>query len=125
MADNESKVIDITNIVENMRETFVSWASAYVFAQAVATPGLTWLNLPIIRTIFKAIINAILNMLTLSAVMGTFFLNTALRKASQAQDYVDALAVKRNLPPTASEAEYEKAEQDEISAFNSFVILGN
>lgn len=126
MTDNdESGVIDITNLAESMRETFVTWATGFVIAQAVATPGFQWLAFPVIDIFFKAVVTWILNVLTLSAVMGSFFLNTSLRKSSQAQDYLAALTAKNNLPPTASDDEYEKAEQAEIAAFNSFVVLGN
>lgn len=124
MVDDKG-VIDVTNLAESLRSSFVSWASAYIFAQAIATPGLSWLALPIVNTIVKATIDSVLNILTRSAVMEAFFLNTSIRKASQAQDYVDAVTLKNNLPPNVSDADYEKAEQDEISAFNSFVTLGD
>lgn len=122
---NESDVIDITNLAESLRTSFVSWASAYLFTQTIVTPGLTWLGLPIVNTVFKFILNGILNILTKSAVMEAFFLNTSIRKASQAQDYVDAVTAKNNLPQNVSDEDYEKAEQNEIAAFNSFVVLGN
>lgn len=126
MADNnESGVIDITNLVGSMKSTFVTWASGFVFAEIVAVPGLQWLSLPLINVICKALISTIINILALSTVMEAFFLNTSIRKSSQAQDYVDALTAKQNLPPTTSNGDYEKAEQAEIDAFNSFVVLSN
>jgi hypothetical protein len=121
----ENNVVDITNVAESMRGTFVTWAINYLYAQAVVTPGFTWLSLPIISSVFRSGLTYLLNILTVSAVMDAFFINTSIRKASQAQDYVDALTLKNGLPTTVSDAEYEKAEQAEIAAFNSFVVLGN
>lgn len=122
---NESGVIDITNIAESLRTSFVSWASAYLFAQILTIPGLSWLRLPLVSTFFKFILNGVLNILTKSAVMEAFFLNTSVRKASQATDYVNAVTLKNNLPQNVSDEDYEKAEQNEMAAFNSFVTLGN
>ncbi len=48
-----------------------------------------------------------------------------MRKSSQAKDYIDAVNSKLELPDTATDAEYERAERHEIDAFNSFVILGD
>jgi hypothetical protein len=117
--------IDITNVVEKMRETFVTWATAYIYGEEIAIPGLEWVALPILSTIDKDVITAILNVLTNSVLMEAFFLNTAIRKASQAQNYVDAINAKNSLPPTASDAEYEKAEQAEMLTFRNFVMLSN
>ncbi len=48
-------------------------------------------------------------------------MNTAIKKSSQASEYVNAVKNKDNLPEDASESEYEQAEIAEIAAFNSFV----
>lgn len=60
-----------------------------------------------------------------SAMMQGFFINTAIRKSSQASDYVLAVHARVNLPPTATDAEYERAERAEILAFNNFVRVTN
>lgn len=119
----EPGVVDITDLVENLRSSFVTWGVAYVYGLEIATPGLEWVALPIISTLDKAAVKEILTFITKAAVMEAFFLNTAIRKASQADDYVTAMTAKNSLPPTASQEEYAKFEQAEISAFKSFVTL--
>lgn len=121
----EPNVIDITALSESLRKSFVSWASDYVFIQASTTPGLSWIVLPVIRPLVQFMITQVLNILTVSAVMEAFFLNTSIRKSSQANDYVAAVEAKNNLPTNVSDSDYENAEQNEINAFNSFVTLGN
>lgn len=117
--------IDITGVVTNLQSTFVTWAVAYIYGLEIAVPGLTWVALPIVSQLDQAALKAILNMLSQSVLMEAFFLNTAIRKASQAQDYVDAVTAKTSLPPTASQDEYAKAEAAECAAFRNFVMLGN
>lgn len=124
--DDEAGIIDVTNVVENMRSTFVTWAVSYLVTEASVIPYLgVVVNMPILRWIFKDGLTFFLNLLTKSEVMLAFFLNTAVRKASQAEDYTKAVAYKISLPPSATDADYAEAEQDEIAAFNSFVVLGN
>lgn len=117
--------IDITDIVDNLKSTFVTWAVGYIYGQEIAVPGLEWVALPIISDLDQAALKAILNFLVESVVMEAFFLNTAIRKASQAQDYVDAITFKKSLPPTASQEIYAKAEAAECLAFRNFVMLSN
>lgn len=117
--------IDITNVVSSLQSTFVSWAVAYVYGLEIAVPGLEWVALPVISELDEAALKALFNMLAGSAIMVAFFLNTAIRKASQAQDYVDAITTKNNLPPNTSQDDYAKAEQAEMLAFRNFVMLTN
>ncbi len=117
--------IDITDFIEKARQTFVIWAVDYVFAQAMLIPGLQWMALPVVSSLIKLIIERIAIVLSKAAVMQAFFMNTVLRKSSQAKDYIDAVNSKLELPDTATDAEYERAERHEIDAFNSFVILGD
>lgn len=118
-----SPSIDITNLVENLRSSFVTWATAYIYGLEITVPGLEWVALPGLNIIDKAIITAILNLLTKSAVMEAFFLNTAVKKASQAEDYISAVVAKESLPLDASMEDYANAEAREISAFRTFVML--
>lgn len=120
-----SDTIDITDLVEKTRSTFVDWAVLYVYGLEIAIPGMEWVALPILREIDQAIIRAVIDALSKSVVMMSFFMNTAIRKASQAKDYVDAVNAKNNLPPTASAEEYKKAEQNEIVLFRNFVMVTN
>ena len=115
--------IDITNTVESIKTTFVTAATAYIYGLEVA--AVPEVGLPIISQLDQAAVKGILNALTGWALLEAFFLNTAIRKASQAQDYVEAITAKNALPPTASQEVYAKAEAAEIAAFRNFVLLGN
>lgn len=117
--------IDITDLVNNARTTFVVWAVDYVFIQISATPALAWLNLPVISNIARAVVEKIAVWLANSGVMGAFFLNTIEKKPAQARDYISLVRIKQNLSPDASDEDYAKAEQNEITAFNNFVLLTN
>ncbi len=70
-------------------------------------------------------IEYVLNLLTKSAVMRVFFINTAIKKASQADDYIAAVAATNALPDTATTLEVANAEQAEISAFRALVLLSS
>lgn len=121
----ENGTIDITDLVELMRTTFVSWAGIYAMGVVVTIPGFAWLALPIINSIFKSIVEWVAGILSKSVVMEAFFINTAIRKSSQASDFTSMVYRKNNLPSNVSDDEYEKAERDEIEAFNRFVNLSN
>lgn len=118
-----SSTIDITNLVAALQKSFVDWAVAYVYGLETAIPGLSWVALPVLSSLDQALVRAIIDLLATSTVMQAFFLNTAIKKASQAQDYLDAIDAKNKLSPTASDADYEKAEQAQMAAFRNFVIL--
>lgn len=113
--------IDITNLVEAMRASFVLAAKAEIMALALAIPGVGPATAWIINHFFSPLLNWVLTKVSQLALMQAFFLNTAVRKAGQAGDYVAALNAKKALPPTVTEDEYEKYELAEISAFNEFV----
>lgn len=124
-APQPTGTIDITDTVENMRQTWVTWAVAFIFAEEVAIPGMEWVALPIISAIDKEIIKLILDAVSKQAVMLAFFANTAIRKASQAADYTDAIKAKKALPLGATEEEFKHAEKTELLAFRNFVMLSN
>lgn len=115
-----SDSIDITDLVEKMRSTFVSIETEASFQALASVQGLQWLRLPLISSITKKLIELVISGLSKRAVMMAFFSNTAIRKASQAQDYVNAVNAKESLTDVSDEV-YEKAELAEISAFNDFV----
>lgn len=117
--------IDITDLVEKARSTFVLWGVDFLFATVVAQPGFQWVAFPFFAYIFKQVLTYLLNTLSNSAVMEAFFFNTALRKASQAGDYVNSVNAKNSLPVDVSDADYEKAEAVEIIDFTNFVCLTN
>jgi hypothetical protein len=117
--------IDITNLTDNLKSTFIDWAVAFVYGEEIAVPGLEWVALPIISELDKAALREVITLVCNSLVMQAFFVNTAIRKASQAQDYVDAFNYKKSLNPGVSDEEYKLAEQKEISAFRNFVMVTN
>jgi hypothetical protein len=118
-----SGTIDITNLVETVKTTFINWASKLIVTTASGYfPPLAW---PVISTLFNYFVTKIVTVIANAAEMQAFFMNTAIRKASQAQDYINAVNAKASLPPTASDEEYEKAEQAEMAAFRNFVMVTN
>lgn len=118
-------VIDITMTVEAMKTTFISAALTMIEAAALAIPGVGPVAAWFIRTLGAPALSWALTKLANWTVMEAFFENTILRKGEQANTYVAAVAFKNNLPETATDAEYEKAQLAEIDAFNSFVLLTN
>jgi hypothetical protein len=115
--------IDITNTVASIKDTFVTSATAYIYGLEVA--AVPEIGLPIISQLDQAAVKEMLTLLTKWAVMEGFFINTAIRKASQAQDYVNAKAAKEALPITATKEQYAQAEAAEIQSFSNFVQLDN
>jgi hypothetical protein len=115
--------IDITDLVEKMRQTFVIWAVDYVFEVWAVMPGWQWLRLPVVHFIVKKLVELTATVISKAAMMQAFFVNTAIRKAAQAQEYLDAMNVKEQLPTTATDDEYEKAERLELAAFDNFVMV--
>lgn len=122
---NPTGTIDITNVVTSLKSTFVTWAVAYIYGLEIAVPGLEWVATPGIAQADQALLKAVFTSLANSVLMEAFFLNTAIRKASQAQDYVNAVNSKLSLPPSASWDEYARAEATECTAFRNFVVLDN
>lgn len=120
-----SGTIDITNVVENLRQVWVSWAVAYVFGLEAAIPGMAWIALPVISDVDKELLKIVFDFVSKSAEMQVFFMNTAIRKASQAKDFTDAVKAKNSLPPTASPQEFADAEKAQILAFRNFVMVTN
>lgn len=123
MQDAENGVVDITDLVERLRQSFVSWGTKFVIISAASVPWLAFLSLPVIRELFEFILTQIIDALSKGLEMEAFFFNTAIRKASQARDFIEAVEAKNALPPTASKEEYESAEKRQMAAFRNFVIV--
>lgn len=121
----ENGTIDITNVVTKTKEVWIQWAVGLVGVAARGTPVLSWLNLPVVSQVFDFLLTKIITLIANALVMEAFFLNTAIRKASQAQDFVSAVDAKNALPPTASNEEYENAEKVQMVAFHNFVMVAN
>lgn len=113
--------IDITALVSMLQGSFITWAVNYVFAATVALPYLSWIALPILSSLYRSALNTIFTWVSNNAILQAFFWNTAVRKSSEADDYVAAVQAKQG----ALDADYEKAEQLEMARFNDLVILNH
>jgi hypothetical protein len=120
-----SDTIDITDLIEKTRSAFVDWAVLYLYGLEIAVPGLQWVALPIIKDLNLAIIRAIVDALSKAPVMQGFFLNTALRKATQATGFIEATNHLADLPENVDDETYTKAEAARMDAFRNFVVLTN
>jgi len=117
--------IDITDLVEKLRSSFVEWGVTFILAAISAVPYLQWLKLPVIRQLFRWILTKLLKIISHAIEMQAFFLNTAIRKSGQAHDFTSAVNALNNLPPTATEEEYAAYEQKRMDAFRNFVLMVN
>jgi len=117
--------IDITDTANQLADTFATWATNITMTALAVTPYMGWTAWWGISTIIRAIVHGIMSYLSKTAEMLAFFLNTAIRKASQANDYMTAKTALNNLPPETSNADYEAAERLEMSAFHNLVVLGD
>jgi hypothetical protein len=117
--------VDLTNLVESVRASFVSFAVEFVTQAAASIPYLQWLMLPVIFQAFQASLRWAIDTLSRAAEMRAFFLATALRKRGQAKDFIRAVEAMRALPKTASKEDYANAEKKRMVAFRNFVLLTN
>ncbi len=115
--------VDITNLVTGLQTSWVAWATLYLTGLAGSTIYTAWLNWPVISIIFTFLVKLGVTALANALEMQGFFLNTAIRKASQAQDFISALNAKDLLPSTATDEEYENAEKAQMVAFRKLVIV--
>ncbi len=115
--------VDITNLVEALRTSWVTWGTNLILGAVLTVPGLQWLGWPVILPIFRAIIKKLLDKLSREIEMMAFFFDTAIRKASQAKDFVAAVAAKENLPKDVTPEEYEYAERKQMVAFSRLARL--
>lgn len=121
----DSGTIDITNVVEKLRSSWVSYMVLFIYGQEIAIPGMEWVALPVISDIDKEVLKIILDIVSKEAVMMGFFVNTAIRKASQAEDFVAAVNAKDALPDSASPEDFSTAEKNQMVAFRNFVMVTN
>lgn len=115
--------IDITDTIESLRSSFVSWGTVAISTAVFAIPPFEFLDLPIIRDLFLAALKGVLTVLSKEALMEAFFLNTILKKENEAQVYSDVVKAKNNLPGTATRDEVKNAEEKEMDAFRNLVLL--
>ncbi|MFI5342860.1 MAG: hypothetical protein ACHQUC_01430 [Chlamydiales bacterium] len=117
--------IDITNLIEAMKTSWVAWQEAYIFGLIATIPGIGWAATPIAAALIGKLLTWALTKIANSAIQEAFFLATASRKGAQATAYLKAIEYKDSLPPTASDEEYEKAEKQDMEAFSNLVLLSN
>lgn len=117
--------IDITDLVEKIKNVWIRVSVNTILNLVKTRPELAWLNLPVIRTVFKYLLTKLITFLAETVEQQAFYFNTALRKSGQARDFIDAVEYKNSLPPTISDEDYEKAERAELLAFRNFVMLTN
>lgn len=122
---SDSGTIDITEIVNMVKDAWVKWSAEAIFAYVVSIPGLQWLAIPFFKYIFMAIVKKYSTILANTVEMLAFFENTAIRKYAQAGDFVKATNDLNNLPPTTPKDQYEKYEVIRMSAFRNFVLVTN
>jgi hypothetical protein len=117
--------IDITNLVVTLRNTWIRWATKLVISAASSTIYTAWLKWPVVGTLFEMLVKMGVTAIANGLEMQGFFLNTAIRKASQAEDFIAANDALNALPPTVTDEEYENAEKREMAAFRNFVRVTN
>lgn len=115
--------VDITDLVSKIKLTWIQFAMKGVMTIVRATPWLSWLGWPVISQIFEFFLERLITLIADGIEMEAFFFNTALRKANQAKDFIAAIQAKDALPQTASYKEFYEAEQRQMVAFRSLVVL--
>lgn len=117
--------IDITDLVAKITDTAikVETKAALIGIAAIPYAG-KFLLLPVIRIFTEAFVEKIITNLQNGITQQAFFLNTAIRKASQAHDYVDAKNALENMKD-ATDEQYQAAEEREMALFNNFVRVTN
>lgn len=118
-----SDTIDLTPVVDSLKEGFVLASEAHIIAIAMATPGVGPFASWIIQNLLRHFIRWSLERLADSIGMQAFFLNTAIRKSRQAEDYVKAVEAINALPDNVSDVTYREAELAKIGAFHNFVRI--
>lgn len=84
-----------------------------------------WVALPVIGDVDREIVRLVLDSISRAEIMQSFFINTSIRKAAQAQDFVDATNALDGLPKDASNEDYLAAEKYRMVAFRNFVTATN
>jgi len=113
--------IDITDLVNAIASAAVKVEVDLLFQASTSLWFTAWLKLPVISDIYKTLLTWLFTWISTQEVNLAFYENTAIRKASQGNDFMNAHNFLKALPPNVTEEAYAKAEQAEIAAFNSFV----
>jgi len=123
--ESDSKVFktDITALSDKLGSTFESWAVSFLLREITSISGLVWLSWPILNPLLTFFLTRVISRLCRSIEMRSLFFHVAIRKAESAQRYLNAKMTLENLPPTATDDEYEQAEKLAMAAFCSLVTI--
>lgn len=114
-------IIDLTPVVEQLKRTFILAAQEYIVTLALAVPGIGPVASWFVKVLLSPLLRWALTKLADWSAMQAFFLNTAIRKADQAHEWVKTIDELRALPDTVDEITYEEAERAQIASFHDFV----
>ncbi len=118
----DNGTIDITDLVNAMGDSFDRYALNIAFTNLAASPYFFWVSLPVFSSLTKALLDIAIGKLSKSGIMQTFFLNTAIKKPSQAKDYVQIVQKRK---AAKSKDELERLEKDEMQYFSNLVRITN
>jgi hypothetical protein len=118
--------VDITKLVLGIQKAWVTYGTKIAVEAAKNIPYLgPFLRAPVISHFLEYIIGYVMKALAETGEQQAFFLNTAIRKAGQADEFIEATSILDRLPKTASKEEYKNAETKRLVAFRNFVLLSN
>lgn len=118
-------VVDITQLSLALKDTWVLIEVAASLAGIAAIPGMQWVSLPFVNKIFSYILNWLFSKAAQRLYDFGFFKNSAIRKASQAHQFIDAINTKNSLPANISQEEFKKYERIQMDQFRYLVVLSN
>jgi hypothetical protein len=122
-----SGTVDITELVAAVKASWIQWSTLLACTAVKAIPyGVgAFFALPVISGLLNFFVEKLMTIVANGVEQEAFFLNTSLRKAGQASDFINAVAFRNSLPKTATSEEYENAEKRQMAAFRNFVRVTN
>lgn len=109
--------------VAGLKGAFVTLGTKMAFTALLAEAP--WLNLPIIRTIAKFLIEKVLTLVTNQTEMGVFFLYIDTRVNAQASAFETAAYVNREVQKNGTDLQKQAAEEELFRRFVAFAKLTN
>ena len=113
--------IEIDSFVQKALATWIAWASGLV--QGWLFTAVPWLNVPIVRSLVKKIIEWVVRRYSEKAEKAAFFMNTKVRAADQAKDFEALVDKVEALPDDVSDEEWANAEREKLAAFEQLMSL--
>lgn len=116
-----NNTIEIDSFVQKALATWIAWASGLVEGWLfTAVPAL---NIPIVRSIIKKIIEWLVRRYSEKTEKAAFFFNTKVRATDQAKDFEALVDKVEALPDDVSDEEWERAEREKLAAFEQLMSL--